>query len=123
MGQEAYGTRDTEPGTIRHLFRLLGTGAAIPTAEVTHGGVTLTRPAIGRVLFTFAENPGVFVGVLDGLQAATPGDLKGYTLVWDTYDSSAKAIELSIFDSAGAAADLAAAQYVNAEIIFKPSNV
>lgn len=123
MGQEAYPTVGTEPRTIRHQFRLLGTGASVPTAEVTHGGVTLTRPAIGRVLFTFAENPGVFVNVFDGLQAATPGDLKGYTLVWDTYDSTAKAIEVSIFDSADAAADLAANQYLHCEIIFKPSNV
>jgi hypothetical protein len=117
-----YQSRDSLPEVRRHLVRLLGTGASTPTKEVGVG-ITVTRPGVGRYLLTWGENPGVFVGVLVGLQAATPGDLAGHTVIADTWDASAKALELDLFDGANAAHDLAANEYIHVEVLFKATNV
>src|SRR5512138_3897130 len=98
---QAHPVRATLPEVQHHLVRLLGTGAAACTVELGNG-ITVTRPAIGRILLTWGDSPGVYVGFTHGLQAATPGDLKGYTVVADTYDAANKQLEFSVFDSANA---------------------
>jgi len=122
MSLDAFPTRDTQPGTRHHQVRILGTGAANPTKQLGLG-VTVTWVATGRYLYTWADHPGTFVGFTPGFQAATPADLKGYTVVADTWDSTNKQLEFSVFNSSFAAADLAANQYLYLDIVFKATTV
>lgn len=113
----------TEPELREHLFRLLGTGAADPTVEVAPGGVTVTRTAEGVIRIAYDRNPGVFVNWSPGLGAATPADVKGHTLVRDTYDSTNKRLDISLFDDADAADDLDATEYIDLVLRFKETDV
>jgi len=100
--------------------RILGTGAADPTKEAGPG-VTVTWVATGRYKYTFANNPGTFVGVeAPVFGAATPSAVKGYSISHDTYDTTDDvfSIELSLWDASNAAVDLAALQYLSASFVF-----
>jgi hypothetical protein len=99
--------------------RLLGTGAAAPT-KVYGQGATVTRTDVGIYKLTFVDAPGVFAlpsGVT--LQAATPGDIKGHTVVFDTWDATTKSIELTFWSAAEAAHDLAANEWISFDLTFK----
>lgn len=97
--------------------RLLGTGAANPTVEVGQG-LTVAWVSTGLYRITWPEGPGVFVGFIPGLGAATTGDLKGYTVVRDTYDTTNHQIDVAVYNASNNLADLAANQYLDLTIIF-----
>lgn len=104
-----------------YRLRLLGTGAANPTVEVGQR-VTVARVSTGLYRLTWGEGPGTFVGWHFGLGAATPADLKGYTVVRDTYDTTNHQLDLAVYNSSFALADLAATQYLDAAIVFAESS-
>lgn len=118
MGMDAYATRDTAP-VWHHIVKLLGTGASAPTKQEGYG-ITVTRTGAGVYKLTWAENPGKYVGFVPGLQAATPGDIAGHTVVADTYDTSTKSMEVCFFDGSNAAHDLAANEWIHLDITFRP---
>lgn len=100
-----------------YRIRILGTGAADPTVEVGQG-VTVAETATGVYEITWAKGPGTFIGWSCSFGAATPADLKGYTAVRDTYDTTNFVLAISVFDSSNAAADLAANQYADITVVF-----
>jgi hypothetical protein len=106
----------------KYQIRLLGVNGADPTKELGQG-VTVTRTGEGAYLITWAENPGVFVGWAPGFGAATPADLKGYTVVRDTYDSATLSLAFVVYDSTFTAADIIANQYLDLEVRFAASSV
>lgn len=120
MGVATYEAQANVPSPRYHHVRMVGTGAAAPTKQVGQG-ITITRTAVGVYRLTWAENPGIFVGLNDGLQAVTPGDIKNHSLVWDTYDAATRSIEVTLWDAAAAAHDLAANEFIHAMIVFAES--
>lgn len=100
--------------------RVLGTGAADPTKQAGPG-VTITRTGVGVFKYTFAKNPGTFVGI-EGFAfgADAPAAVKGYSISHDTLDTTGGvfSMEVSLWDSANAAVELAAAQYLSITFAF-----
>ncbi len=106
---------------------ITGTGAADPTRRAGPG-VTVTRTAQGVYKYTFADNPGTFVGINGPcLRADTPSAVKDYSVSGDTYTSPTGSadgfIEVSVWDAAAAAVDLAAAQYLDLTFVFAAQSV
>lgn len=110
------------PESRLRFVRLLGTGAAAPTVE-TGRGVTCTRTSIGLYKLTWAEQPGAYVGLAGvSLEAATPADLVGHSVIADTYDATTRSIELRLANNADAAHDLAALEWINLTFRFKQTS-
>lgn len=123
---EHYTTRSTIPEERLYVIRILGTGAADPTLEIGQG-VSVTEEATGNYRVTFSKNPGKFIGIRGyAFGGATPADVKGYTLTRDTYTAPTTTadgfLDLWVWDSSFAAADLAATQYLDVTIAFSESS-
>jgi hypothetical protein len=101
---------------------LTGTGAADATKRWGQG-VTVTRQSAGVHRITFLENPGNFQGWGQDVGATTPSAVKNYSVVRGDYTVSGSTyyIDVSIFNAAGTATDLAAAQYLDLEFRFATS--
>lgn len=100
----------------KYFVRVLGIDGSLTTQEAN--GMTLTRTGEGAYLITWADNPFQFIGANFGFVATTRADLKGYTVVFGDYSSTAKTLAFTIFDSTFTAADLIAAQRVCIEVTF-----
>lgn len=109
------------PDERKYRIRLEGANGANPENELGQG-VTVTRTGEGAYLVTWADNPGTFIGWGFGFGAATPADLKGYTVVRDTYDSSALTLAFVIYDSTFTAADLIVNQFLDLTIEFSTNS-
>lgn len=108
----------SEPAIYTTKVRFLGTGAANPT-EVFGAGVTVTWVNTGRYLITWDDNPGLFAGYSWGLQSTTIANTKGCTVTVGVFDTTAYTLEVDVWDSAFAARDLAALEWLNLNIDFK----
>jgi hypothetical protein len=104
-----YPQRSSIQEATDYVIRILGTGATTPTKQEGEG-VTVSYVATGKYKITWAENPFQFVGVTCGLLATTMADLKGYTVVFEDYNSTAFTMQFTVYNSSFAAADLAATQ-------------
>lgn len=104
-----------------YRLRILGTGAADPTIEVGQG-MTVDETATGVYQITWTSGPGTFIGWHYGFGAATPGDLKGFTAVRDTYDTTNFVLPFTVFNASATAADLAANQYMDITVLFSESS-
>jgi hypothetical protein len=92
------------------------------TPAVVKGvGYTVSSPGTGRYLVTFDNAYDDDIVFVASLQAATPGDLAGHTLIWDTI--SAKAVEVVVYNDTPAAHDLAASEWINFVAVFKATAV
>lgn len=110
--------RTNQPEARDYLIRILGANGADPTEQLGPD-VAITRTGEGAYRITWAQEPGIFVGVAGYcFGAATPADLKGYTVVRDTYDSTNKRLDLVVYDSSFAAADIIADQYLDLTVRF-----
>lgn len=106
------------PSERIYRLRLLGTGAASPTIEAG-SNVTVAWVSTGLYRLTWPAGPGKFVGWnAPGFGAATTGDMKGYTGVRDTYDTTNHQLDVAVYNSSFALADLAANQYMDLAIVF-----
>ncbi len=115
--------RSSEPEQDETVLRLLGVNDANPTKEVGRG-VVVTRTAEGVYKITWNDNPGTFVGIAGYcFGAATPADVKGYTISSDTYDSTTFSLEVSVWNSSFAAADIIATQFLNLTVRFKQTGL
>lgn len=111
------------------LIRVGVTGAS--TADPTRRagpGVTVTRTAIGVLKYSFADNPGTFVGIAGhAFRADTPSGVAGFTISGDTYvapsGSTDGYIEVSLWDSTFAAVDLTSVQYLDIAFAFAAQSV
>lgn len=119
MGQDATFVRSTDPEIVEHIVRILGTGAFAPTKEIGKG-ITVTRLGVGNYRLTWAENPGNFVGFPEpGKQATATGALKQTTCDAIGYDATNRRLDIQLWSSAGAARELAAAEWLTFVIHFK----
>jgi hypothetical protein len=103
--------------TRTHLIRLQGAGAAAPLVDVGHG-IVITRPAIGRILITWLENPGTFVSFGWGLRDTTQANVKGFNVTAGLYVPATFAIECDVWTAAQAAVDLTATNFLDLCIVF-----
>lgn len=113
---------DVDNEQVRQVV-ILGTGAADPTL-VTGTEVTVTHQATGVYRLTFTGGPGTFVGVRGYVFGAeTPSAVKGYTLTRDTFTAATSTahgfLDVSVWNSSFAAADLAATQYLDLALVFQ----
>jgi hypothetical protein len=109
--------RTNNPETVADVVRFVGGTAAV--TGVVDAGVTVSYIATGRYLLTWQANPGTFLGILPpGLQATTPADIKGHTVVAGAWDSSAFALEVDLTNASDAAHDLAALEWITVVAFF-----
>jgi len=119
MGQDAFEDFATDPNVTKHVLRIQGTGASAPTKEIGKG-VTVTRLGVGNYRFTWAENPGNFMGFPEpGKQATATGALKNTTVDSISYDAANRRLDVQLWSSAGAARELAAAEWLTFLVFFK----
>lgn len=100
----------------KYFVRVLGIDGSLTTQEAN--GMTITRTGEGAYLITWADNPFQFVSASFAFVATTRADLKGYTVVFGDYSSTAKTMAFTVFDSTFTAADLIATQRVCIEVTF-----
>lgn len=105
----------------RYVLGLTGTGAADATKRYGDN-MSCVRQGVGVHRVSFLTHPGALKAFFCGLRATAPAALKGYTVTAGAYVAAAGNtpgyIEISIWDSAFAAADLAAAQFLELEFVF-----
>lgn len=121
MALDAYPMRCNVPDVHTVYIRGLGANGAALTLQEGARGVTCTRTGEGAYTLTWSENPGTLVGFLASFGAATPADMKGYTCTRDTQGTNA--LDIAVWDSAFAAADVIADQYIDLQITFRRSGV
>jgi ribose 5-phosphate isomerase RpiB len=121
MARNQHPLRGSLPELQAHVVTMVGTGAAAPT-KVFGNGVTITRTGAGDYRLTWAENPGVYVATVHSLRAATESDNKGHTLVMGSWSTSAWTLDLTLWDSAFAAEDLEANEWIELVVFFKPTS-
>lgn len=116
---DAWPLHTSEPEEHVTRVRITGAGAANPTNSLARG-VTVTRvSAVGKYRITWADAQGDFTGASFAFQATTPSDLKGYTVVFGDYSSTALTLDFWVYDSAGNLDDLEAGWKLNLAISFK----
>jgi hypothetical protein len=119
MAVDFFPIKTTEPDTRLYTIRILGVDDANPT-EQFGSGVAITRTGEGVYRITWAANPGTFLGVVGFIfGAATMSDVKGYTVTRDTFDTTSYLLDLSVWNSSFAAADIIANQYLDITVAFK----
>jgi hypothetical protein len=80
-------------------------------AVVSGQGYTVTTPGTGRYLITFENAYTSEVSFVATVQATTPGDVAGHTLVYGAV--SANAVEVVLYNASFAAHNLAANEWIN----------
>jgi len=116
--------RSATPEAFDYDCRILGTGAADPTRQIgADAGITVTRTGAGVYRFQFDHNPGTFIRADPTVTATTPSAVKNYSAVPGDYDATNFRIDVSVFNAAGTATDLAAAQFMHLELRFARTGV
>lgn len=119
MPIDMYPVTTSEPESVNTTISIVGVNDANPT-ETYGKGVTITRTAEGVYRITWATNPGTFVGIVGHMFGATTmSDVKGYTVSRGVYNTSAYTLDLSVWNSSFAAADIVALQYLDVTVQFK----
>lgn len=104
-----------------HVIRAVGGSSAI--TKVTGPGVAVTRTGTGTYLLTFSQDPGNLLGAVAGLQAATPANVAGHTVILDEYDPATKTMPFVVYNASDAAHDLAASEWVTLMLAFSFTNL
>jgi hypothetical protein len=126
MGQSAFTEAvESEPAVKRYHVRAQGAATAAPV-EVFGSGITITRTGVGvwRLQFSATEFVGKYVGLKGPFfEDATASVVKGWTLTATPYDTTNRRIDVSIWNSSFAAADLAATSFLSFHVDFKTTDV
>lgn len=114
---------NTQPETIEISGYFLGVNNADPTLVEGQGGLkSCTWVSEGLYRFKFRERYEALTFCAFTLMATTPGDLKGYTVVAKSLDTSATdyyTLDVSVYDSTNTIADIIAAQWLHFEFKFR----
>jgi hypothetical protein len=86
MSQQAFRSWSAQPELVAHPVRALGVTSGPEITKQLGDGLTVTRTGTGAYRLTWSENPGTFVCAVGSLQAATPANLAGHTMIFDTWD-------------------------------------
>jgi len=113
----------SEPTTRAVIVRAQGNTTSTPV-KVLGNGITITRTGVGVWRLTFGYFNGRPVGVVGwNFEDATMSVPKGFTLTSQAWASATNSIDLSIWNSSFAAADLAVTTFLNLVILFKATGV
>lgn len=115
-------TNSNTPGDGRYAVGMTGTGAANPTKNYGDG-ISVVRQAAGVFRFSFLSFYGTYRGcTLKALRGATPGNLKQCTVTTGNpvaaSGNTPGYVDVSLWDSAGAARELAATELMELEFSF-----
>lgn len=119
---DGFPARATQPEIVAHYVRLQGDGASVPVLE-EGVGLTAARIGTGEYRLTFRDPPGRFMGATCGLGAATPAALAGHTVVRGEFDAANRRLDLTVFNAADAAHDLATAEFLDVIVYFARTSV
>lgn len=123
MSLQAFPVRGTQPEVVNHYVRAIGETTGPEIVKQLGDGVTVTRTGAGAYRITWSENPGTFVLAQATLAAATPANLAGHTVVFDTWDSTNLRLDLVVYNATFAAHDLVDDEYLNITAVFKRTSV
>jgi hypothetical protein len=116
--QDSFPKKGTNPGEVEHTIRVVGGASAI--TKVYGPGVSVTYVGSGAFTLTWAENPGTFLGFTYGLQATTPGDVKGHTVVCGAFNTTAFTLGVTLYNASDTGHDLAALEWITMRVTFAP---
>ncbi len=116
---DGFPLRGTNPEEVEHLVRFVGGSSAC--TKVYGPKCAVTRDGAGEYLLTWSENPGVFLGATPGLQATTPADIKGHTVVFGAWDASAFSLPVKFTGATETLHDLAALEWITVRANFAQS--
>lgn len=107
-----------------HVISLQGAGAAAPTVLVGQR-IAIARVAIGRYTVTWSDPPGYFVGFGYALGDPTQSNVKGWTVTRGVPSvvGGLTQIEIDVWNSTFAAADLATTSQMDLLFTFKERSV
>lgn len=115
MAYSGYPPFATQGNTWIFAGRGLGADGATLTIEEGAEGVSIAYVSEGIYRVSLLRQFAGQITAVFGLQAATPGDLKGYSVVTGTWDTSGSVptIDVHVFNASVTLADLIADQYLN----------
>lgn len=116
MSLDASPLRCSEPEGMAHFSVITGTAG---TVSGTGKGVTFSYTSTGVYKLTFKDRQGAVGGASLDFSSATMTDLKGYTAVLGTFDSTGTIVSVSVYNASSSAADLTAGQFLYLGIFFK----
>lgn len=108
---QVYDLQSSVPKEKDLRLQLQGQGAGVAPTLILGQGVKVTRPNTGQIVFTWADDPGAFVGYDatfgDGTSTA---NVKGWSVVRTNYTNTngVYTIEVDTFNSSFNLADLPA---------------
>ena len=110
------------PAEVRYPISVQGAGAGAPTIASGQGW-SIVHPGVGRIQLKLAnakDNPGSFIGLAGkpALRDATQANVKNMDVTAGTWDAANQLLELNVWSSAGAAADLAATSLLDVTLVF-----
>ncbi len=114
----AHPKKASRPHVVGYHLRLLGADGADLTIEEGVGIKSVARVSEGLYRVSWQQDPGLFINATSGLQAATCSDLKGHTVVFDTYDATNFQLDFTLFNAADAADDLLVNEYLGLTVSF-----
>lgn len=103
---------NTSVKVFKHTLRAVGGTTSI--TKVNGPGMSVSRTGTGAYRITWSANPGNFLAADYALQAATPANLAGHTVVFDepSFGSTSWTLDFVVYNSSFAAHDLAASEWV-----------
>lgn len=114
--------KSSEAGTYQLEVVLAGAGAAAP-GKTRGNGIVVTRTGVGVYRLTVAEDLGPLLSVSGPVfgDTAAPANVKGFTLTRGAYNAAGRYVEISVWNSAFAATDLAVNMTLDLTLKFKNS--
>lgn len=98
-------------------------GANTDAPTISEGtGFTVARTGTGAWTITFTKSYAALVAFTWGLQASTPADVKGHTVIVDDL-ASGTTLPLVIYNASDAAHDLVATEYLTFTAVFRAGAV
>lgn len=122
MGQSNANVMRSQSALVTdHVIRAVGGTTAV--TKVTGPGVAVTRTGAGAYLLTWQAKPGNLLAAVASLQATTPGDIAGHTVVCGPYVAATKTMTVNVYNAADTAHDLAALEWFNVRAAFSFSSL
>lgn len=122
MALDAFPGRISEPESVASLIRFVGGSAAV--TKVLGSGITVSYVSTGIVSLVWADNPGVFAGLLGSpaFQATTQANVKSFVGVVGAWSSTTRTLQLRLYEG-GTLADLEALEWCSLAVVFKRTSV
>lgn len=117
MSLDGYKVKSNEPEAKLHKVRAVGGSSAV--TKVKGKGIAVTRTGSGAYLLTWSDDPGNLVDIGATLQATTPGDLAGHTVIFGAYTAGTPTLAFVVYNASDAAHDLAALEWINITATFQ----